>query len=371
MPSYNYIVNKALSRTLKKNQNYMLIVVGPTGSGKSYTGLSFAMRMDTSFDIDRICFRAKDFLKATTRDLDRGSVILFDEAGIDVSSREWYTKRNQAINQTVETFRRDNLICVWTTPVLSNIDKKARSYFHGLAEVLEPDRVGWGAVKYFDLKPNVQEGGVLKYYPSVSDEKNRPVSIEGRNPGQPNMRCPDPRKIVDSEGNLRGEKLVKKYEQKKKEFTEEVKRRGIEALEEEERTDRVFGTNDLIGYLSRRYDDYGFSSDLSDTELSRRVYARLETQLPEGVKFNKSDVRNIIGYIRDNPQEARESTNDPLKGKGKQTYVEIDKDMIPAIRKMRQDAGMSLREIADRLDIPWSKFYGKCRVWKTEGLLDY
>ncbi len=369
--NYNYIINKARSRTLAKNQNYMLIVVGPTGSGKSYSAISLAMMIDKSFDIERICFDAESFLELASQGLDPGSVIVFDEAGIDVSSREWYSVRNRAINQTVETFRRDNLVCIWTTPVLSNIDKKSRSYFHGLAEVLDPDKVGgWGRVKYFDLIPDVEEGGVFKVYPKISDKENRPVQLSGADPSQPNMTIPDARNIGLKSDPKRGQKIIKKYEQKKKDFTENVKEKGLEDLREERKDDveeiKLQGRK-LIGFLAKNYDDFPFNKDLSKREMARRVYSKLEVMTQDNIRFTKNEVKNVVGYVKDNPSEAKEMTDNPLEEQEK-TYdtPDIDLDKMKPVFDELRDAGYSTRKIAKMWGVPQHKLYNKWRSWRAQ-----
>lgn len=370
MGKYNYIVNKARSRTRGKNQNYMLIVVGPTGSGKSYTAIALAMMIDPSFDVDRICFNAEHFLELSSQGLDPGSVIVFDEAGIDVSSREWYSVRNRAINQTVETFRRDNLVCIWTTPVLSNIDKKSRSYFHGLAEVLDPDKVGgWGRVKYFDLIPDVEEGGVFKVYPQISDKENRPVQLSGADPSQPNMTVPDPRDLGLEDDRDKGKRIIEKYEEKKKDFTEDVKQKGLEDLREERQDDKEtikLDGDKLIGFLSRKYDDFPFDEDLSQRELSRRIYSKLEAMTEDNVDFAKSEVKNVTGYVRDNPDEAKELTDDPFGGEDHYETPDFDLDKMKDVFDELRDAGYSTRKISQMWGVPQHRLYNKWREWRAK-----
>lgn len=360
MPHFNYIVNKARSRTLEKNQNYMLVVVGATGSGKSYSALALAQLIDPDFEMSRVCFRAEEFLECAMKDLKAGSVIMFDEAGIDMSSREWYTTRNKVINQVVETFRRDNLICIWTTPVLKNIDKKSRSYFHGLGVMMDPDKTFWGAMKYFDLKPDIEEGGVLKFYPTVTDKHNRPISVDGGDPGKPNMSIPDPRELPN------GKELVEQYEKRKKEFTEKIKKDGLAELQgyQDEEEDKIIklDARDAIGLVAHNADEFDIhNEEMKDTELARRIYTRIQMKYPN-VKVGKSTIRNIVGEVREKPEEAKSMTSDPLK------QLDVDNDdkrdwkdeYLPLVMDLREK-GHSLHDIADRLEVNFSKMYQEVR----------
>lgn len=353
--NYNYIVNKARKRTVGENQNYMIIIVGQTGSGKSYTGLSLAMMINKSFNIDRVCFRAKSFIENTQKDLDEGSVIMFDEAGIDVSARQWYSDRNKAINNVVETFRRDNLVCVWTTPNLGNLDKKVRSYFHGLAITMKPETWGYGAIKYFNLYPKVKETGVYLRYPVIRDN-GQVVELGNReSPHIPNMYIVDPRDI--------DEQLVEAYEEKKKAFTEEVKEKAKTDLDESQ--NKEFTERDVIGLVSHHPDDYDlYNEDLSESQLAQRVFSKILAEHPD-IELKKSQVGNVIGYIKDNTEEASESVRNPFEEYEEDLDSTIPESYAPIVKDLRKK-GLIWREIAERLNVQQQRLYEEGRKWEGE-----
>ena len=63
--------------------------MGPTGSGKSYGAIRLAERIDPNFSVNRIVFTVKDFIHLMNQGLPKGSVIVFDDAGLGINSREW------------------------------------------------------------------------------------------------------------------------------------------------------------------------------------------------------------------------------------------------------------------------------------------
>jgi len=123
------IISRIREDLLHYNQNYMHVFCGPTGSGKSYCALSFACALDPDFDTDNIVFDAKSFIKLV-RTAKRATAIVFDEAGVEASSRDWYSERNKALMAVSETFRFRNLAVFWTTPNFGNVDKRIRELFH-------------------------------------------------------------------------------------------------------------------------------------------------------------------------------------------------------------------------------------------------
>jgi DNA-binding CsgD family transcriptional regulator len=66
--------------------------------------------------------------------LPSGSAILWDEAGIDASNRNWQGLINKLINFLLQTFRHKRLILIMTVPYTDFLDSNTRKLFH--AEIL-------------------------------------------------------------------------------------------------------------------------------------------------------------------------------------------------------------------------------------------
>lgn len=131
------------NRVWKQNKNAMILVVGETGSGKSYGALRLAELLDPprpkegyeGFNINRIVFDTEEFLKIMKDGLDKkalkkGSVILYDEMGIGHSNRNFYDSMNKALNFVFQGFRRENLIVFMTVPKLKFVDLQLRELMH-------------------------------------------------------------------------------------------------------------------------------------------------------------------------------------------------------------------------------------------------
>jgi len=114
----------------------MMVITGPTGSGKSYSALTLAKALDPNFKIEQVVYTPEEFLelcKAENR-LPKGSVVVFDEVGVGLSNREFFSKGNRNLNKVLETFRVYNYIVIFTTPSFSFIDSKARRLMHAVGE---------------------------------------------------------------------------------------------------------------------------------------------------------------------------------------------------------------------------------------------
>jgi len=137
------LVQYIRDRIENKNKNFVMLFVGATGSGKSYSALKLAESLDPTFNIDRCCFKAKDFMdkvndlvkQSEEGETIRGKVLLWDEFGVEHNAREFMTISNRVINYFFQTSRHLNLIVIMTVPLLSFIDSSTRKLCHGVAEM--------------------------------------------------------------------------------------------------------------------------------------------------------------------------------------------------------------------------------------------
>jgi DNA replication protein DnaC len=141
---YDYI----LDRVKNKNKNFVMVLVGPTGSGKSYSALRIGEGLDPKFNIDSVCFKAVHFMSKVNELIERskkgedlkGRVLLWDEFGVEHNSREFMSLTNRVINYFFQTSRHLNLIVLLSVPVLSFIDSATRKLIHCTAEMRGIDR---------------------------------------------------------------------------------------------------------------------------------------------------------------------------------------------------------------------------------------
>jgi hypothetical protein len=202
------IVNEVKNRLHRRNQNYLAIITGPTGSGKSYSALTFALAIDPNFNIDRIAFTDEEFFSLlNSGKLKKGMVVVFDEAGVAVNARDWYSFSNKAINYVMQTFRRDNLAVIFTAPTF-DLDAQIKKLFHAYIETQTINRKEKKCIcKYLNMQYNPRgdkgRGKVYYKFTRVKDGYK-------------------PKVMTKLSFRLPPEKLIKEYEAKKKDFTGEL-----------------------------------------------------------------------------------------------------------------------------------------------------
>ena len=121
---------------INHNQNVLALYVGATGSGKSYGALSTALMWDPDFPVENIVFTVKDFM-ATMATMHKGDVIIFDDAGLGVSAKDWRDQQVRIFGKVVQSFRYKNLITLMTTPDLTFIETTSRKLLNILFQASE------------------------------------------------------------------------------------------------------------------------------------------------------------------------------------------------------------------------------------------
>jgi len=138
----NSIIDRIRNRLLVQNKNWLAIVTGDTGSGKSYSSMSIADNiLQKNFNADHVVFNPIDFMKLLTDgNLKKGDIIIFDEAGVGMAARDFMTQSNKLLSAVLQTFRNLNIGVIFTTPNLSFIDVNARKLFHNYFETASINR---------------------------------------------------------------------------------------------------------------------------------------------------------------------------------------------------------------------------------------
>lgn len=216
------LIRKWRYRIIRRNKNLLIIICGGTGSGKSYCALTIAKMIDPDFDVKtRVVFTVESFMELlNSGKLRKGSTIVWDEAGVGIPSREWYSISNKAISYVLQTFRHLNLCVIFTTPSFDYIDKQTRLLFHVYIEtvkiIYEKNRV---IVKVFENQFNPAMGKEYKKYFWIGGVKKERFNI-----GKPTKQ------------------MVKDYEEIKKIFSRKLRmevQKDVQQFRQKERQKRV------------------------------------------------------------------------------------------------------------------------------------
>jgi energy-coupling factor transporter ATP-binding protein EcfA2 len=167
------IIDRIKKRINKLDKNCLVLICGSTGSGKSFSAIKIALAIDPEFDLDsHLVFTAKGFLDLLNSDkLKHGQVIIWDEAGVGIPAREWYSILNKAVGYVLQTFRHLNLCVIFTVPDLSFVDISLRKLFHFYFETQTIDyKNNICTLKPFEIEVNPQTTKIYRKYPRIRRE---------------------------------------------------------------------------------------------------------------------------------------------------------------------------------------------------------
>lgn len=127
----NIFVQYAKGR-IKANKNFLVVVTGETGSGKSWAAISLAKMINPDFSEEHIVLSYLDLIEiAESRKFPKGTVLVFDEVSAEaLQARDAMSKKNKNVSAILQTFRNLNYVVFFTTPDISFVDSQARRLMH-------------------------------------------------------------------------------------------------------------------------------------------------------------------------------------------------------------------------------------------------
>lgn len=128
------ILTKIIPKIKKKDHDWVWIVDGPEGSGKSVFSMQLAKTVDPTFNLSRVCMTPNEFTKAVVR-AKHGEAIVFDEGFTGLSSRASLSEVNRLIVSLMMEMRQKNLFIIIVMPTIFLLDRyvalfRAKGLFH-------------------------------------------------------------------------------------------------------------------------------------------------------------------------------------------------------------------------------------------------
>lgn len=197
-------------------RNWLCLVVGNVGTGKSYSGLRIGELFDKKFSVDNVVFNRDDFMRCV-KELPSGSFIIADEIGSWMGARDFLSETNKLLSYVIQTFRFKRLGVIWTLPLKQQADLNIRSMCDATVEtmaVLKEDKLCLAKLKMTET--NAMSGNVYHKFPIVRRLDGQKVTIT-----EAYFRCPS-------------KKLIDAYEEKKKEHMDKFYDKIIDGFKTED-----------------------------------------------------------------------------------------------------------------------------------------
>lgn len=112
-------------RVLNKDFDFVTVIDGREGSGKSVLAQQYASYLDPNFSLDNIVFTAEDFIKAIKDPrTKKGSCIVLDEGFNAINSRSSMSEINRSMGAVATEMRQKNLFIIIVLPSFFDLDKQ-------------------------------------------------------------------------------------------------------------------------------------------------------------------------------------------------------------------------------------------------------
>jgi hypothetical protein len=250
--SDSLVVGWAYRRMHRENKNVLIVAVGQTGSGKSWSALKLGEELDKNFSIENVVFTPSDFIKLISetegKKLKKGAVIVWDEVGVGLGSRDWYSLKNKIISYITQTFRYKNFCVIYTVPAMNFVDFQIRQLFHASLTMTKINRTkGYSTGTFRFLDYSSTKGDIYEKKPRLYHVgKRKRVEVPSMHIGKPSKELVDQyeakkRDVLEnwykryqdelkqmqeylgegSSGKVDLNELYKKYEENKKKLLDE------------------------------------------------------------------------------------------------------------------------------------------------------
>ena len=205
-------IRRIISARIASNRNFVILIVGDPGIGKSWASMYLAQYLDQNFTVKRICFDASNFITMVRNAHDTippGGVIMYDEGSAGgARRRSWFSKINTSLDLVFQTMRFKRHIVLITMPSLKDLDDNIIKRCQAIIEVkkvYKRYRVSVAKFKFIQTNPMAMKLQKDFYFHYINIRvQNIPIQHRYVTFGLPSV------------------KLRHAYEKKKKEFSDDL-----------------------------------------------------------------------------------------------------------------------------------------------------
>lgn len=285
--------NKIIPSLLANDKDYVIVVDGREGSGKSTFAFQIGKYVDPTLDLSRVVFGPEEFREAILK-AKKGQCIVYDEAFTGFSSRASLSPVNRVLVSLSMQMRQKNLFIIIVLPTIFLLDKymalfRANSLIHVYetrGKKGKPSNRGYFKVYNFEKKKKLILGG----------SKTMTYRVKGLHTGF--------RGRFYGKFALGDEEMEKKYRKMKEEALANSEKTSMTSAQVRYREQR-----DLILYLLRKTSKMSYQSlanllldydlDLSFVQISR-ICAKFGDVSDR--KIERETKRNEVKEKIDEPQ---------------------------------------------------------------------
>jgi len=154
-------LEKVKQRINKKDKDYVLLIDGYEGAGKSTFGIQMGRYVDNDLSLDQICMTATEFKQAIIN-AKKGQCILYDEAVTGLTAGDSISRVGKLLKSMMMQMRQKNLFVIVVLPTIFELSRYAAlSRAQGLFHVYE-------------------KGGKMGYWVGYNRKDTRQLYLKGK-----------------------------------------------------------------------------------------------------------------------------------------------------------------------------------------------
>jgi len=163
------LIGNIKARLWRRNKSFIVLYHGDLGEGKSYSGMALALKIQPDWTLDNLVFLPSEFVaRMRSPDLKRGNALIWDEAGVGLSARDWMSIQNKLIGAILQTCRTKNICLIVTTPSESFVDIQMRRLFNCIIEPFGINyKKNYCECKILLVQVNKQTGKIYRKFPRI------------------------------------------------------------------------------------------------------------------------------------------------------------------------------------------------------------
>lgn len=290
------ILMKYLDNRFKRNKNWLCAITGGTGSGKSYASIKicelwYQYYFNKPFPVEHICFSIEDMIKLFLEEkLKRGDIVILEESGTLINSKDFQMKINKLFNFFMQSFRSLNVGLIFNLPSFSMMDKSTRILVHShfiTKRIIEAEQV-------CELKP---------YYVQINQasgkEYRKYLRVTFKERGMNFTRKVDILKLT-----MPSDEVIEDYEKRKRTFVLLMADNLLERIEKEREFKRP-----LTQFQIQLFDYVKEHPGHTYKELSEALGKEVKTiwRNVQWVQRKGHNIKNFVGKLAEGGKKTTEA----------------------------------------------------------------
>lgn len=277
-------IDKEIIPSLReKDKDYIIVIDGKEGVGKSWFGLQVGRYIDPNLNLSRVVFNPEEFKEAIFK-AKKGEVIIYDEAFTGLSSRASLSGVNRYLVSMMMQMRQKNLCVILILPTFFLLDRYAAMFRSRI------------------LIHVYENSGRRGYFRIYNDKKKKQLWFAGKKDYVYRVRTKFKGRFYGVFA-LGDSEMEKKYREKKSKALEDTEKNPMSAGQVKYREQR-----DLVIYLIRKITGLPYdklSNLLSDYDLDmsyvqiRNICIKFGDKGRQDIEETKEKLLELIKTLED------------------------------------------------------------------------